>query len=51
MVTPKGQAKVLDFGLARLIRPVDEASVEGELSNVTRARSSNSPHPTNAAVE
>ncbi|MFI5097204.1 MAG: protein kinase [Candidatus Acidiferrales bacterium] len=27
MVTPKGQAKVLDFGLARLLRPAGELSV------------------------
>jgi Tol biopolymer transport system component len=34
LVTPKGQAKVLDFGLARLLRPEAEAEVTATVSEL-----------------
>lgn len=33
VVTPKGQAKVLDFGLAKLLQPVDEQATTDDLSS------------------
>ena len=34
MVTPKGQAKVLDFGLAKLVRPVSDTTVTESLTEL-----------------
>ena len=37
MVTPKGQAKVRDFGLAKLVRPVSETAVTESLTETPAA--------------
>jgi len=43
MVTPKGQAKVLDFGLAKLMRPVDDADATRSIAE-TKALSGTLPY-------
>ena len=44
VVTPKGQVKVLDFGLARLLRPVSQAAAKAEALTETQGLSGTLPY-------